>query len=927
MKKSSEKSLRVLLVEDVQSDADLLIRHLTRSKFTVGHRRVDTAQAMRQALTDGTWDLILCDYTMPQFDAPAALEVYREYGLDIPFIVVSGTIGEETAVAMMRAGAHDYLLKGNLGRLVPAIERELREAVVRREYREAGKAQAQRDREMAAIHQVVTATTSTLELQRVLDALVDNLRTLSGADRASVMLLDQKTDLLIAAAARGSDGPLPATLRLASGEGAAGRVIEAGIPLIIPNVRGFPQYVQSQGLDKDSGSPVPGAMGYAGFPLVSRGRTIGVASLITTTPRDFPPEEITFIETICAAAAVSIDNALAHREIRRRAERLSSEFAIHRGYAENVLRSITDGVATVDAARRIESWSQGAEAITGYTAQEVIGKLCGEVFQELGADGKLILCHTKDCPFDEIERTRQPYSAREVSCIHRNGRQIALGMSAAPLYDDKGEFQGIVRIFRDVSRERALIEGIRRASQAKSVFLANMSHEIRTPMNAILGFSQILLKDPALAVNQRQHLEVIARSGEHLLELIDDILEMSKIEAGRTPLAPSSFNLRGLVTDLTSMFRLRAESKGLRFAVTVADGVPAVLLADEKKIRQILINLLGNAIKFTNRGSVRCGVAVRREPDGALWLVVDVEDTGPGVPVLDIERIFHSFEQTETGSGAGGTGLGLSISRQFARLMGGDITIESELGRGSRFRLDVPVAVGTSGGITPPELRRRVVGIRSGLGPFNVLVVDDEPANRLLLVEMLKAVGFGTREATSGEEAITLATEWAPDAILMDVRMPGMDGLEAIRRLRAREPQRRIPIIAVSASTFEDDRGQALAAGASDFLGKPFRESDLLEKLRAGLGIEYVYLAGTPREAAEPGVPDEAPAGSGRLLLPAKTVEQLRRAAAGADYGRIIEILDEMASAAPEAATALREIVERFDYPGLLGRIGVKDDR
>jgi len=259
--------------------------------------------------------------------------------------------------------------------------------------------------------------------------------------------------------------------------------------------------------------------------------------------------------------------------------------------------------------------------------------------------------------------------------------------------------------------------------------------------------------------------------------------------------------------------------------------------------------------------------------------------------------------------------------------MGGDITLQSEVGRGSRFQLDVPVAVGTSSTLTPVALRRRVVGIRSGLGPFHVLVVDDQPANRLLLVEMLRAVGFGTREATGGEEAITLATEWSPDAILMDLRMPGTDGLEAIRRLRAIDSQRRVPIIAVSASAFEDDRRQALSAGASDFLGKPFRESNLLEKLRAGLDIEYVYLEGTPHEAAESGGPGDAPVGSGRLLLPAKTVEQLRQAAGSAEYGRIIEILDAVARTAPEAATVLREIVERFDYPGLLDRIEMEDEK
>jgi len=206
-------------------------------------------------------------------------------------------------------------------------------------------------------------------------------------------------------------------------------------------------------------------------------------------------------------------------------------------------------------------------------------------------------------------------------------------------------------------------------------------------------------------------------------------------------------------------------------------------------------------------------------------------------------------------------------------------------------------------------------------------VVDDQAESRLLLVEMLRAVGFGTREAAGGEEALTLATEWSPDAILMDMRMPGMDGLEVIRRLRALESQRSIPIIAVSASAFEADRQQALAAGASDFLGKSFREHELLEKVRAGLGIEYAYFQGTPREAEKSGGPGDAPAGASRLRLPAKSVEQIRQAAASADYGRIVEILDALAGEAPEAVTALRVIVERFDYPGLLERIEMEDEK
>jgi PAS domain S-box-containing protein len=914
--------LRVLLIEDMQADADLLVHHLTRSGFAVDYRRVQTAEAMRQALGEATWDLILCDYTMPRFDAPAALKIYQECGLDIPFIVVSGTIGEETAVAMMRAGAHDYLLKSNLGRLVPAIERELREAVTRHNHRQATEAQARNQREMAAIHQIVTATTSTLDLQQVLDVLVDNLRRLSGVDRTSIMLVDSKTDQLTAAIAWGPEGPLPVTLRLARGEGAAGRVFEDAKPLLIPDLRGFPRFVRRHEPETDARQPVARAMGYAGFPLVSRGRILGVVSLITTTPRNFLPEEMAFIETICRAVAVSIDNALAHQDLWRRAKRLSGEIAVHRNYAENVLGSITDGVAGTDTDRRIASWNPGAEAIMGYTAEEAIGKPCSEIFRELDADGKSI-CHTKACLFDEIDRTRRPCTTREVSGTRKSGQPVALSMSAAPLFDNNGEFQGIVRIFRDFSYERELLDNIQRASRAKSMFLANMSHEIRTPMNAILGFSQILLKDPTLTATHRQHLDVIARSGDHLLSLIDDVLDMSRIDAGRTRLAPSSFNLRRMLTDLSSMFRLRAESKGLGFAVTVADGVPAVLLADEKRLRQILINLIGNAIKFTNTGSVRCSVVARRETDVPLWLTVDVEDTGPGVPPSETERIFHPFEQTEAGASAGGTGLGLAISREFARLMGGDITLDSKVGRGSRFRLEAPVAVGTSGEATPVALRRRVLGIRPGLGPFHILVADEQSESRLLLVEMLKAVGFGTREAASGEEAVTLATEWSPEAILMDLHKPDTEGLQAIRSLRAMVPRRHIPIIVMSASAFEDDRRQALDAGASDFVRKPIRESELLEKIRAVLDIEYVYFTDLPRQDAAPG---GGPTDSGRLCLPARTVEQLRQAIDSADYDRIIAILDAMADTTPEAATELRTIVERFDYAGLLDRIEARGE-
>jgi len=397
-------------------------------------------------------------------------------------------------------------------------------------------------------------------------------------------------------------------------------------------------------------------------------------------------------------------------EIQRRAEKLAGEVALQKQYAENVLRSIADGVFTIDAQHRITSWNPGAEAITGLFATDVIGRPCAEVLHSDRCEDHS-LCDSAGCPADRACASRRPLPPTEVTHSYLGGRKVVMSLSAAPLLDDRGEPAGAVCAFRDVSRERELLTSIQQANHAKSLFLANMSHEIRTPMNAILGFSQLLLSDRELGPIQRQHLDTIVRSGQHLLAVINDILDMSKIEAGRVELSVAAFDLRDLVSDMAAIFRLRTKTKGLLFRVEMAADVPSVVLGDGHKLRQIFTNLLSNAIKFTERGQVIWRLRSEHASDAAWRLLVDVEDTAPGIPAADLGRIFDAFVQTSTGARtAGGAGLGLAISREFVRLMGGTITVDSEVGKGSCFHVAVRLEEGDAALAAGRGAARRVMG-------------------------------------------------------------------------------------------------------------------------------------------------------------------------------------------------------------------------
>jgi signal transduction histidine kinase/DNA-binding response OmpR family regulator len=492
----------------------------------------------------------------------------------------------------------------------------------------------------------------------------------------------------------------------------------------------------------------------------------------------------------------------------------------------------------------------------------------------------------------------------------------------------------IITIQKEVARRQSLIRELQQtdrrleeaaaeseaANRAKSTFLSTMSHEIRTPMNAILGYTQLMLRDPSLGIDAKTNLKIIGRSGEHLLNLINDVLDMSRIEAGRTELKPVTFNLAGLLEDLAAMFRLRAEAKALRFEMVVdGESVPYVV-ADEGRIRQALINLLVNAIKFTERGQIKLHVTLDQRTTDRLWLSACVEDTGSGIRDEEQKKLFEPFSQTRSGLNVQeGTGLGLAISRKYARLMGGDVTLTSSSGNGSIFRFEIPVEPGDAGVAVRRTAARRVIGIhgggiRGGTKAPRVLVVDDQIENRDWLMKLLTSIGFSVRDADNGEAAIQNWEEWHPELILMDVHMPVMGGLEASRRIKADPRGKETVIVVLTASAMDEDRRSVSKSGADDFQAKPCREDDLLEKIRVLLNIAYDYEEMSETEGQP--VPSVNAERLGQL--PRQLVDKIRNATSTGNK----ELLDELIlqvreTADSESAQALQELADKYDYDGL----------
>lgn len=465
------------------------------------------------------------------------------------------------------------------------------------------------------------------------------------------------------------------------------------------------------------------------------------------------------------------------------------------------------------------------------------------------------------------------------------------------------------------------------ANRAKSVFLANMSHELRTPLNSILGFSELMSGDTNLNPVQQQNLAIVNRSGEHLLMVINDVLELTKIETGHVTLQEDVFDLFQLIDDIIKMFQLRINKKGLSLSLDCGSQVPQYIRADEGKLRQILINLLGNAVKFTDTGKI-C-LTIRRMEGGADaevndesdFLHFEISDTGIGIPEEDQNHIFNAFSQVESGViSRDGSGLGLTISRDFIHLMGGTISVVSESGKGSVFHIKIPVKLPESSEIREllPIDQRKAIRISPEEASLRLLAVDDIPESLELLTLILSGWGCKVRTARDGAQAVQVWEEWQPDLILMDLRMPVMDGWQAMRDIKARDSGKDTVIIALTASALEDDREDILSEGFDDLLRKPFRQRDIAEMLKKHLDASFEYQQ---KKVDSDLISDEAEKALDLSGLPQEWISTLRQAVIEADGGKIVALANAIRDQKNEEADKVISLTNQFAYLEILNAL------
>jgi PAS domain S-box-containing protein len=1026
--------LRVLIVEDNRNEVLLLLNELAQGGFKSVYEVVDNPERMRIALEEKEWDIVIADYSLPHFSALAALELSKEINARLPFIMISERLGEEVAVAAMKAGVDDYILKDNLSRLVPAIQDELKLAQGRRHfdtkvwdsetrYRSVISAMAEgivlqdaagvilacnsnaerilgltadqmmgrtsvdprwqaiheddspfpgethpamvtlrtgkpcskvimgvhkpderltwlsinseplfranepmpyavvasfsditeqkdyenllrrQNKQLAALQETTLALIKQLELDELLTEIIRKAAALVNTEHGYLFVLEPEIERLIMRVGIGVFESNVGHQQLL-GEGLSG---EAWRLRGSVTVRNYQQWSgRLDGLDP--------LCAVVATPLHVGDKILGFLGLayLEEGPM-FDAEKLNLLEQFAALASVALENAhlynAAREELaeRQRAEETlrQSEARLQHLYSE--LQAVSKAETNEHARRLALLDEMSREMNSALNEREIFKIATGYISQLIQTERTAItlLTETKDSvQIVAFEGTppkkdgqaiainqRLPLAKKLLQKAIEEKRLVIVSdanqselehsdtssMMIAPLIMGE-EVIGTVNVVRQknfTKRDKDLllhlasflgitIESSRRkkelekareeaekarlaaesANRAKSTFLANMSHELRTPLNGILGYAQLLSRGNDLTAMQKKGLNIIQNSGEHLLTLLNDILDLSKIEVDQMELHPATFHLQNMLKGLVGTFQIRAEEKGINFDYECFANLPLGVHGDEKRLRQVLLNLLSNAIKFTSAGEVSLKAGMYR---GKIRL--QVEDTGIGIAPDALEHIFDPFYQAAQAVHHTGTGLGLAISSKLVEMMGGELYVKSELGKGSVFwvDLDLPQKLGfTTRGEEPQE---KIIGFKGKVR--KVLVVDDNSQNRLLLNHMLAPLGFEVLEAVNGEDGLHKTIEFEPEVILVDLRMPVMDGFEMMRRIRDLPTGKDKVMITISARVFEDSRKRSLEAGSNEFLTKPFELSQLLALLQTHLEIEWLIESDAPPPAIE----------------------------------------------------------------------------
>jgi PAS domain S-box-containing protein len=774
-------------------------------------------------------------------------------------------------------------------------------------------AERQRADELDALRKTITDLTAELGLSTLLHDIVERAAGLLNASGGELGLFDQaKQEIEIVVSYNIGDDYVGT--RHALGEGAMGKAAQTGEALIIQDYHAWegalPEYPQIHST--------------LVAPLKVGGRLVGVFTTVTTDyHRQFTQADLHLLDLFGQQAAIAIENARLYEQAQQEiTERVKVEDGIRqqKEYFESLFINNPVAVVTADLDGVIVSWNPMAKGLFGYTQDEVIGKNLDD-----------IVANDESIRTEAIGYTNQVIQAGRVQTTTRrtrkDGTMVDVELLALPVIVAEQKI-GFISIYHDITALQEARRQAEAANKAKSAFLANMSHELRTPMNAILGFTQLMSNDPNLNDSQRENLDIINRSGEHLLYLINNVLEMSKIEAGRVILQERSFDLHLMLANLVEVFRLRSEEKGLSLDFTLGENVPLYVTTDEGRLRQVLMNLLGNALKFTQAGGATLHVNAsepgKAHDEDKAGLYFEVHDTGPGIEAEELAKIFDPFVQSASGQEYHeGTGLGLSISRQFVRLMGGDLTVSSVIGQGSIFKFEVLVRLADKNVVQVAYPKHRPLGLAPGGPNYRILVVEDRDTNRLLMVKLLESLGFEVKEAVNGLEAIELSESWQPHLIWMDMRMPVMDGREATKRIKSTPKGSAIPIIALTASAFEEDREQIMAAGCDDFVRKPFKQADIVNLLIKYLQVSFVYedKQAIPSAVDTPEMElsySDALTPEALQALPASWLADLKKETVKADLFNILALINQIRQQDPVVAEALFELANNFEHNKIL---------
>lgn len=477
----------------------------------------------------------------------------------------------------------------------------------------------------------------------------------------------------------------------------------------------------------------------------------------------------------------------------------------------------------------------------------------------------------------------------------------------------------IKQLRRQVADLEKQLDRYRSEQTQKQDFLAHVAHELRTPLNTIIGFAQILERHTQLTDEQAEYLTLILTSSDHLLSLIEDILQISKLESGKMSLKEAEFDLFELIEGIASVYRAEVKQKHLDFVVEIAQDLPRYVVGDQSKIRQMLSNLLSNAIKFTETGAINLKFFPEYSIDdeNQLQLVFSVTDTGQGIKEEEVSKLFKPYQQTSAGEASNkGTGLGLAITRQLAELMNGYIEVESEWGRGTRFTVALQVGKVYNQSV-PVTSELEIVGLQPSNINHRVLIVDDSENNRDLLNDILGKVGFETKVAEDGQCAVEIYRSWQPHLILMDMRMPVLNGYEATKQIRALDHQSKVIILALTANLFDSEADAILLTGCNDYVIKPFRISTLLRKIGGHLGLKPIY-----NNSSDKALIEQSPSLEAELAaVPSEVLERLFMVASTYSLERVNNMTDELPS---NLAQFVQESLDEFDFDAIISLLGTR---